>query len=310
MHVFGNVLAGCAAMCFRRVTRLGLPPVLHGMRSGAAHILLACFFLFLASCQGRIPLENSGSVDLGHPASPVDSVTAGNLDFVYDAIDTLFGTYVGADRGLVDYEGINADPLLKQLIDTIAVFDMAGIETSADSLAFWINAYNVLVIYHLETAFDRQNQATTGFPLFSTPFAIAGERISLDDLEKYNSKRIKKFNEPRTHFAVVCGALGCPPLLNHAFRGDRLYAQLDERTQSFINDSRFNAPPHVSSLFSWYAAYYRGFVRDPTSPSLLSEQTGATVSDFIGSYLEESVLLTDQDLQYLPYDWEVNEGKG
>lgn len=270
--------------------------------------VLMLFAVLLAGCQGTIPIDNGESGLSGGASDDTATLAMGeNLDYIYDSIDTLFAKYVTSDLGLVDYGGITADPLLKNVLDSIEAFDLSSVETSADSLAFWINAYNIVVIYYLEKDFDRQNQSLIGFPLFSTPYTIAGEMITLDQLEKFHPERIKKFNDPRTHFAVVCGALGCPPLLDRAFRGDRLYAQLDERARSFLNDSRFNRPPKVSSLFTWYTIDYEGFVRDPTSPSLLRSSAGATVADFIQSYLAVPAGFSDTDLEYLEYDWNVND---
>ncbi len=172
-------------------------------------------------------------------------MSSGNVEYVYSAVDTLFPRYVDENSGLVDYEGIHADPLLRAVLDSIQAFDMAVLRTPADSLAFWINAYNVTVIYYLRVDFGMERQDRADFALFRTPYAIAGELITLDDLEKFNPERIKKFNEPRTHFALVCAALSCPPLLNRAYRGEILYRQLDERTGSFINDTDFNPLPRA-----------------------------------------------------------------
>ncbi len=70
--------------------------------------------------------------------------------------------------------------------------------------------------------------------------------------------------DPRAHFALVCGALGCPPLQPRAFTADSLDAQLDRATLGALT-----SPNHLSwdpilkrlaasAVFSWYEADFGG----------------------------------------------------
>jgi hypothetical protein len=266
--------------------------------------LLAALLLTITACSGTLPVGN----DI--------EATVGNLDYVYATWDTLLARHVTADRGLVDYKGMHDDPLLQPLHDSIVHFDMTTIDNREDSLAFWINAYNVMVIYHLPQSSNDGTLSvpnTVDFKLFSTKFMIGAERITLDELEKGTDDHIKKFNEPRTHFALVCAALSCPPLLDRAYRGELLYRQLDQRTRQFIADTEFNRlegdQVKVSSLFDWYTPDYAGFVRNPGSETLLVEKSGGTVNDFIASYIEDPALsqsVREAKLGFLTYDWTVN----
>ncbi len=258
-------------------------------------------------CHGTLPTGNETitTIDSGGVITP--SGLKSDLSFVYETIDTLFSLHVDTSRGLVDYDGIHADPRLRSLIDTIAEFDMSGLEYSAESLAFWINAYNVTVIYYLEKEFGRRRQDQIGFPLFNTKYRIARELITLDELEKKHSERISKFREPRTHFALVCAALSCPPLMNSAFRHDRLWSQLEQRTRNFINDRRFNPIPQVSQLFSWYSGDFSGWVRDPTAVSLSRPSSYGTARDFVTSYLHDTTAITGKELSFVVYDWSIND---
>ena len=261
----------------------------------------------LPGCHGSLPIGNQTSTAFDTTGVDTHFNSNAQLRYVYEAVDTLFGAYVDTSRGLVDYDGIHANPLLKRLMDTIAEFNMSGLEYSAESLAFWINAYNVTVIYYLETEFNRVRQDQIGFPLFNTPYRIARESITLDELEKKHSGRISKFREPRTHFALVCAALSCPPLMNRAYRHDRLWDQLEQRTRLFINDQRFNPLPQVSQLFSWYTDEFAGMVRDPTAVSLIRSNPGGSTRDFITSYLQDTTAITGKNLSFITYDWSVNE---
>lgn len=269
----------------------------------ARDVLLPAVVLLLTGCHGTL-----------EPAQPPVDAVGTNMAFVYDAIDTLLGEYVTAERGLVDYDAVYADPLLKRVYDSIATFDLSSVETRTDSLAFLINAYNIAVIYHLrDYGFD---PTANSFALFnSLDIVVAGEYLTLDELEKTSPTHIKRFGEPRTHFALVCAALSCPPLMNAAYRGDSLYAQLDRRTAAFLNDSKFTridpgaGTAGVSRLFDWYASDYAGHVRAPGSELLLAPKAGGTVRDFIASYVTDqakAATVRSGDLQYLPYDWTVN----
>lgn len=261
--------------------------------------------LFLGLCTGIISGNNT------NPNS------TSNLAFINNSIDSLFGKYVTENRGLVDYYGIWADPLFKQLVDTIEVFDLSSVKTGVDSLAFWINAYNVLVIYHLQDfGFTPQDQL--GFPLFKTSYECAREKYTLDQIEKTGPAPIAKFGDPRTHFVLVCAALSCPPLLNRAYRGDSLYKQIDRKTQEFLNSEEFNpilanTPPRVSSLFSFYPNDFIGFKRDTTKPSFITFGGAGGIKGFIASYLTDqsksSKIINDPSnpINVVTYDWTINK---
>lgn len=268
-------------------------------------ITVLMIILVLISCTGIISGDNT------------NPNKTSNLDFIYNSIDTLFAKYVTADRGLVDYDGIWADPKLQQLVDTIEVFDLSSVKTVTDSLAFWINAYNVLVIYHLQDfGFTPQDQL--GFPLFKTSYECAREKYSLDQIEKTGPAPIAKFKDPRTHFVLVCAALSCPPLLNKAYRGDSVYSQIDRKTREFLNSEVFNpilanSPPRVSSLFSFYPNDFVGYTRDASKPSFMTAGGSGGVKEFIVSYLTDQNKVDkiqndpSNPINVISYDWTINK---
>jgi hypothetical protein len=233
--------------------------------------------------------------------------------FIEAVTDHLLGEYVTHSRGLVAYDSLWSEGLLASLGDSIAAFRISSFSTREDSLAFFINSYNVSVIRGLQKYGASQTQEQLGFPLFnSAPFTIAGETVTLDSLEK-GTRHIKRFNEPRTHFALVCAALSCPPLLNRAWRAATLYRDLDERTRLFLNDSSFNpvsaSSVRVSQLFQWYAGDFSGKVRDVNSPTKLRLLPDGTEKDFIAGYLNDTVrkqAVLTLTLQFMNYDWTIN----
>ena len=70
--------------------------------------------------------------------------------------------------------------------------------------------------------------------------------------------------DPRAHFAVVCAALGCPPLQPRAFVPESLDVQLDRACREALASPRhlrWNAQLKRvagSSVFSWFEADFGG----------------------------------------------------
>ena len=152
-------------------------------------------------------------------------------------------------------------------------------------LAWAINLYNYLV---LETATEyllvpdrgrlrykgpRDIKTPMG-PFFQAPLVeIEGKSYSLDQLELHflfaDFDRAKGGNppaalDPRVHFAVVCGAIGCPPLQPRAYRGDSLERQLESATRNALALPRHlvfqeaTGRVQASSIFQWYTADFGG----------------------------------------------------
>jgi uncharacterized protein DUF547 len=152
-------------------------------------------------------------------------------------------------------------------------------------LAWAINTYNYLVI---ETATEYllvpnrgrlryvgpRDIKTPGGPLFQAPLVeIEGQKYSLDqfelhflfgDFDRSKGAPPPAALDPRVHFALNCGAIGCPPLQPRAFRGDSLKIQLDFATRNALA-----LPRHLqfmeeigrvqaSSIFQWFSADFGG----------------------------------------------------
>ena len=64
---------------------------------------------------------------------------------------------------------------------------------------------------------------------------VGGTRYTLDAIEQDILRR--RFREPRIHFALVCAAMGCPPLRAEAYVAARLEAQLDDQARRFLVQS-------------------------------------------------------------------------
>jgi len=198
-------------------------------------------------------------------------------------------------NGRVDYTSLQNDAEFKALIATIADADLTG---ASDALkkAFYINAYNLLVI----------DQALQSYPINSVQsiarffdrkkITVSGKQLSLNKLEK--GMLFKMYPDARLHFVLVCGALGCPPITNFAYHPDKLDSQLDQQTKLALNDNSFvnssGNTINISQIFNWYNNDFGG---DKTS-----------IINYINKY-RDADLPADGKFNYIDYDWSVNDTK-
>ena len=130
------------------------------------------------------------------------------------------------------------------------------------------------------------------------------QHFVFDDYDRQSKRPPPKSLDPRVHFALVCGAVGCPPLLPRVYRADSLDQQLDFAVRNalasrahlrFIVGSRLI---QASSIFQWYAA-------DFGSPR--------NAVEFIKRYAPPDITAQIDSLKvttigfYLPWDWKLNQ---
>ncbi len=167
--------------------------------------------------------------------------------------------------GLVDYDAFRDAPEFRRYLALLAETDPSALPRR-EQLAFWINAYNAYTIAqvnaHGERASIRNINKSLGFlktgGAWSEPMAvIGGTRYTLDQIEHERIRPV--FQEPRIHFALVCAAIGCPPLRNEAYSAERLDAQLDDQARAFLLRSPAKNRVDVarrevalSPIFKWY----------------------------------------------------------
>jgi len=72
---------------------------------------------------------------------------------------------------------------------------------------------------------------------WNRPLAVVAEQtLTLNDIEH----RIIRptFDEPRIHYALNCAAVGCPNLMDRAWRAETLEHDLAEAEHAYVNDPR------------------------------------------------------------------------
>ena len=236
-------------------------------------------------------------------SSPLSAQT-----FDHAAFDALLRNHVV--RGMVDYDAFKSAPSFKAYLTALSKRDPASLPRD-EQLAFWINAYNAytirLIVAHGETQSIRNINKTLGLKLkgpWSESMAnVGGKSYTLDDIEH---KIIRPtYKEPRIHFALVCAAMGCPPLRSEAYTGARLNTQLEEQGAQFLLSSPTKNRVDVgekkffhSMIFGYYKADFGG--------SLQSAGKYAAHWFAVGSperMLLESGTFTAVETEY---DWSLN----
>lgn len=196
-------------------------------------------------------------------------------------------------NGLVDYQKASKDGSLVPLIQKIQKADLSN-ATDNTKKAFYINAYNLYVINLVSFYYPTPSPMDiTGF--FDTKrITVAGEELTLNQLEK--NKLLKPYNDPRFHFVLVCGAMGCPPITNFAYTPDKLEAQLEQQTSKSLNNPSFikvsSDEVKLSQIFKWYIDDFGG--------------NKATSLEFINNY-RNTAISKSSDIGYYQYDWALND---
>lgn len=253
---------------------------------------------------------------------------AGPKGFLFSDYGKVLKTYVN-DRGLVNYQGLKKD---RKGLDDFALqvsrLDRKIYDTWSDKekIAFWINVYNGLT---LQTIIDRYPIRWSLLKSVIYPrnsirqisgvwdrltFRVMGEDTTLDGIE--HGKLRAHFNEPRVHMALVCAAMGCPPLRNEPYTADRLDAQLDDQATRFLRNpkkfriDRENKRVYLSPIFDWFGDdFIKTYGTKEERPGFSPKELA--VMRFVSHYVPDSdrgYLSTGSfSVSYLPYDWSLNE---
>ena len=125
--------------------------------------------------------------------------------------------------------------------------------------------------------------------------AIGAKTYTLNEIEHEILK--KYFEEPRIHFAIVCGSLSCPDLRKGVYLPGEIDTQLEENTAGFLKNAAKGVlikekQAEISQIFKWFADDFK--------------LTGG-VWKFIRKYLSNLGDEKEYSIDYLPYNWKLNE---
>jgi len=203
-------------------------------------------------------------------------------------------------RGEVNYDAITGEPAtLEALLSTLAELKSMPPRGSTLDKAFWINVYNICTIDMVRSFYPMGSPLDVGDFFDRKEHEIGGELFSLNEIER--NKLISVHNDPRIHFAIVCAAKGCPPILGSAYYPDNVDSRLDERARFVINDERWvrvDSPSktiYLSKIFEWYREEF--------------ERDAGSLVGYVGKY-HAGDIPDDIAVRFMEYDWSLNALSG
>ena len=178
-----------------------------------------------------------------------------------DDLRAALGAHVRAGR--VDYAALARDrAALDRFVAWVAATSPEShpelFPTRERRLAYWIDAYNALVLRAIVDAWPVSSvrDLAPDFGAFRLPRRVGGRARSLDAIEK---DVLRGLGDPRIHFALNCGAVSCPALSAEPWAGPDVDARLDAAVRRALADpAHLRIDPatrtvSVSRLFEWYA---------------------------------------------------------
>jgi hypothetical protein len=197
--------------------------------------------------------------------------------------------------GKVAYSTIHKDQTNLNEILEIANAITVEVADAKNFQAFWINAYNIGVIKGIIANYPTKSPLDIAGFFDKTTYNLGGKIITLNDIEH---KLLRgNFKDARFHFVLVCGAIGCPPLINEAYMPVKLEAQLETQTTMALNgdflkvDSK-KKKVEASEILKWFKDDFT--------------MNGTKEIDFINKYRTEKVP-ENSKISYFPYNWNLNK---
>lgn len=226
----------------------------------------------------------------------------------HEPLDELLQKYVDED-GLVDYKTWHANKtdrsLLENYLEQLSRADSRLKSTREAQLAYWINAYNATTIEGILRVYPtdsiRNHTAKlVGYNIWKNLHLQTGtSEINLDSIEH---KVLRKMNEPRIHFAIVCASIGCPRLLNRAYTAEKIEDQLAENTADFFSRSqnlkldKAKKKIQLSSIMDWFK---EDFGKDNSAQL-------KTIWPYMPKEAKAEIAKGGYSFSYQDYDWKLN----
>lgn len=213
----------------------------------------------------------------------------------FDEADSFLNEYV--HKGLIDYESIAEDRTqLNKLVKKMADFDLSELKSKEEKIAFWINAYNLMVIKAVVDNYPISSPLKVKGFFKTTKHPVAGFLLTLDEIEHKMLFGIER--DPRFHFVLVCAAVSCPELIAKAYLPDTLEEQLEARTNYVINSEKFvrvsvkNKAVYLFKIFDWYRKDFEG-------------KTFSMI-DYLNRYRVDKIP-NEYKIEFMEYDWTLND---
>lgn len=199
-----------------------------------------------------------------------------------------------------DYAGLAESDDFMRLIDDLEDYPLRDLRGRNETLAFWINVYNIFAVNLVSRHFPIGGIKDVGSlfsPVWTMPAGkVDGRAYTLDGIEK---GILRPLNEPGIHFAIVCASVSCPDLRAQAYTPRAIKEELASQTRTFLQNRGKGMRVddvakivHFSMLFDWYESDF-------------SRQGG--VLAFINAHRGDSLPIPGSyAIRSLPYRWDLN----
>ncbi|KAM8855529.1 uncharacterized protein AB9W97_020360 isoform 2-T2 [Spinachia spinachia] len=267
------------------------------------------------------PEDTAGETDGGDGAAELSLL-------VRELILKLFSDHLSADGRSVDYKGMLGNPAFDRYCELAVQLQRVELLSLGreEKLAFFINIYNALVI-HGSLRLGAPTNMWQRYRFFNyVSYLIGGEVFTLQDIEngvlrgnrKGVAQLLKPFSktdprlqvalpdaEPLIHFALNCGAKGCPPI--KTYTPQDIDGQLRTAAEAFLENDEAclvdsgKSEVRLSQIFKWYKADFGG-----TDEKLLKwvlEHMGDSPKK---TSLQGVLSAGKTKVSFLPYDWGTN----
>ena len=204
----------------------------------------------------------------------------------------LLQKYV-SEKGIVNYRAFKKEELkLTSYLNSLSNNYPSKTWSNDEKMAYWINAYNAFTIQLII-----ENYPISSIKDIKNPWGI--EFIKLGDktfsLNEIEHEILRKMNDPRIHFGIVCASVSCPKLQNAAFEVSNLDSKLNSATKEFLADPILNNLTEnsieISKIFKWFAEDFKN---------------EGSLIDFLNKYAEITISQNAKK-SYKYYDWNLNE---
>ena len=212
--------------------------------------------------------------------------------FNHNALNTLLENNV-SENGNVDYKNLKAQRTdLSDYIESLTNNVPNESWSKEDKLAYWINAYNALTIDLILRNYPLNSIKDIDKPWDQRLWKFGDKWQNLNDIEH---QILRKMDEPRIHFAIVCASFSCPKLQNTAFTASNLEELLTNATKEFLADENRNNISEnslkLSKIFKWFAKDFK---------------TNGSLIDFLNKYTEVEIS-SKAKKSFKDYNWDLND---
>jgi Protein of unknown function, DUF547 len=254
-----------------------------------------------------------------HPvAAQMDYQPAPDLETLYIPLDQLLDSYVR--DGIVYYHALETDRArLDRYVASLASRAVAADLPKWDrpgQIAFWINAYNALV---LQAALNHYPASIHQVPgtFDQVRHTVAGRSVTLDQIE---NTILGAYNDPRIYLVLGRGAIDSGRLRSEAFCGPRLESQLAQSAEQFatapkyVRIDKLAGTLSVSPILSWREKAFVGAYAARSMDLPGRTPLERAIVGFIEPYLlpseREYLKQNTFKLAYLDFDWHLNDRTG